>query len=76
MRNKSPGSNNRSSPATTPTTKGGGVGSNLGIGFNSSSSTNRLYGGIGWKEKYEESEKKKNHLVNLAQKGIIHTTNI
>lgn len=72
---KSPGSRN-ASPATTPTRN-----FNTSVGFSSSSpsytltsptssnSSSRLYGTMGWKEKYEESEKKRNHLVNLAQKG-------
>jgi hypothetical protein len=46
-------------------------GSGTSFGFGSSTGTGRLYGGIGWKEKFEESEKKRNHLVNLAQKGIL-----
>lgn len=66
-RRGSPGTlvSNRSSPATTPTGSNGGVA--FGSTFNGSSS--RFYQSIGWKEKFEESEKKRNHLVTLAQRG-------
>ncbi|ODM95280.1 Shootin-1 [Orchesella cincta] len=61
---RSPATNsNRTTPATTPTSNGVAFGSSV------SSSTGRFYQSIGWKEKFEESEKKKNHLVSLAQKA-------
>ncbi|CAL8143150.1 unnamed protein product [Orchesella dallaii] len=55
--------NNRTTPVTTPTSNG------IAFGSSVTSSTGRFYQSIGWKEKFEESEKKKNHLVSLAQKA-------
>ena len=40
--------------------------------FGNYTSNGRFYDGMGWKQKYEESEKKRNHIVSLAQKGM-HT---
>jgi len=71
---KSPG---KTTPLSSPSkstlsdfaSTGGIGGGGTPFGFGSSSGNGRLYGGLGWKEKFEDSEKKRNHLVTLAHKG-------
>lgn len=61
---------NRGSPATTPTSSGSINNVAFGSTWNGGGGgTGRFYQSIGWKEKFEESEKKRNHLVTLAQRG-------
>ena len=56
---------NGSSPSA-----GGTMSSSRNIGNSSNiNPTSKLYGSMDWKEKYEEAERKRLHLVTLAQKG-------